>query len=302
MKVFVSYNHRQAHWVWDRLKPCLEAGGSEVLIDGNRFRAGRTVIAQMDVVQDQADVHVLVLSEDYVKSRYCLHEMHRAIAKDPGFERRVVIPVLLDACLLPEKIRCPDVAYVDLRNELDEHQWHLLMQGCGAELGESPSSWLRAKNEIIRWLGRKQSVNLVVGPGVKWRPLVEHVRQTAVKDLKYLDLEDPAIASRRGLLQQILMAWGVQAELPAPPEDLVSFGHHVRKLSLLPLVLAHFDLVPHRHKEYDVDLFAALRHLIMIKKKLVLLIQSRTPLTALLPSTHPLSAIEVMTTELKGRP
>ena len=29
--VFVSYSHKQGDWVWDRLVPCLRAGGANVL-------------------------------------------------------------------------------------------------------------------------------------------------------------------------------------------------------------------------------------------------------------------------------
>ncbi len=45
-KVFISYSHQQEEWVLQRLKPCLDAGGAEVLIDAERFRAGRTLVAE----------------------------------------------------------------------------------------------------------------------------------------------------------------------------------------------------------------------------------------------------------------
>lgn len=56
-KTFVSYCHRQGDWVWERLVPCLKAGGAEALIDRERFELGRAVIGQMDALQDQADKH-----------------------------------------------------------------------------------------------------------------------------------------------------------------------------------------------------------------------------------------------------
>jgi hypothetical protein len=39
--VFISYSHQQGEWVWNALVPCLKAGGAEVLIDRERFEAGR---------------------------------------------------------------------------------------------------------------------------------------------------------------------------------------------------------------------------------------------------------------------
>jgi len=79
--------------VHDKLEPCLKAGGAEVLIDHRRFVAGPTVVGQMDAAQDQAERHVLVLSEEYLASAMCRHEMERAIALDPKFSRQLVLPV-----------------------------------------------------------------------------------------------------------------------------------------------------------------------------------------------------------------
>jgi hypothetical protein len=55
MRIFISYSRQQEGWVWDRLQPCLGAGGADVLIDRERFVVGKAVVGQMDTVQDQAD-------------------------------------------------------------------------------------------------------------------------------------------------------------------------------------------------------------------------------------------------------
>ncbi|MDD5320114.1 MAG: hypothetical protein PHD43_05775 [Methylococcales bacterium] len=68
------------------------------------------------------------------------------------------------------------------------------------------------------------------------------------------------------------------------------------------VALSHFDLAAHRDY-YDVDLFAALKFLVMEnERKLTLLVQSRTAFGALLPKNHPLSEIDIKTVELRGKP
>lgn len=67
-----------------RLVPYVEAGGAEVLIDRERFKAGKNLIGQMDATQDKAQVHVLLFSPDYLSSPNCLHEMERAVVGDPS--------------------------------------------------------------------------------------------------------------------------------------------------------------------------------------------------------------------------
>jgi hypothetical protein len=56
-KVFVSYSWKQGPLVWDRLVPVLRASGIEILIDRERFIAGKDVLGQMNKIQDQADRH-----------------------------------------------------------------------------------------------------------------------------------------------------------------------------------------------------------------------------------------------------
>ncbi|MEP7013012.1 MAG: toll/interleukin-1 receptor domain-containing protein [Acidobacteriota bacterium] len=138
-KVFVSYSHLQEDWVVDRLVPVLRAGGAEVLIDREVFGAGRSLIGQMDATQDQADVHLLVLSPDYLASPMCRHEMDRAIALDPKFERGVVVPVLRVATPLPVSISGPNPLYADLADDGNVSAWDLVLKGVGADRPVAPT-------------------------------------------------------------------------------------------------------------------------------------------------------------------
>jgi hypothetical protein len=143
MKVFVSYSHAQSDWVRNRLVPCLEAGGAEVLIDWKLFTAGRTVLGQMDSTQDWAEKHILVLSAEHLASPMCVHEMHCALALDPGFVRDIMVPVQRDDAAVPAAIKSS--LYVDLRDDTRADQWELLLQACGASLvAAAPDCWRRA--------------------------------------------------------------------------------------------------------------------------------------------------------------
>jgi hypothetical protein len=300
-RVFISYRHSDGAWVWNRLTPCLEAGGAEVLIDRQRFQAGIAVAGQMDATQDHADVHVLVITKEYLESDYCRHEMDRAVALDADFQHGIVVPVRRDDHRpWPRKITKSNPLYVDLRNDADTGQWELLLRACGADLGTTAPAWLTARDEVVKWLKRNESVNLVVGRRVKWQPLIDHIRQTALPDLKHVDLQTGFVAARPGLLTGILRQYGIDTSLPSKPDDLVAFDRFLESLPRGRLALTHFDLAgtPERQQEYGIDLFAALRHLTMTKKKLILLIESHRAFATLLPPNHPLSEIDVKTVEL----
>ncbi len=302
-KVFVSYNHQQRAWVWDRLAPCLKAGGAEVLIDRERFEVGEPVVGQMNAIQDQADKHLLVLSPEYVNSKYCRHEMNRALKGVKSQPGRVV-PVLRHTCNLPKAFSgWNPLLYADLQDDQQADPWNRLLQQCDATcLGASAPDWLAARDGIVRYLQRNQSVNLVVQGHVNWRGLIDHIAHDHLADLAVVNLEDPDTTSRRGLLTTIGTALGARAALPDEPRDLAAFSDYLKARSPVARVtLTHFDLAPFR-PYYDVDLFASLRYWIMDARKVVILAQSRTPFGTLLPRPHPLSDIDIKTVELHQQP
>src|SRR6185436_10288262 len=110
-----------------------------------------------------------------------------------------------------------------------------------------------------------------------------------------VDLNWPSTASRRGLLQQILMEVGVAATLPAQPpnEDLVAFAEAMTtRVMPARLALLHFERAADPARAYGIDLFVALRELVSTQRKLRLLVQSRTPFPELMLKEHSLSPLE----------
>jgi hypothetical protein len=302
--VFVSYSRHQGGWVRDRLVPALRAGGAGVIIDFEVFPAGRPVVQSMDEWQDRADVNLLVLSPQYLASPFCVHEMNRAVARDPAFAAGVVVPVMRVECPLPDPIRVPNPLFVDLRDDQDPKQWDLLLRACGASLGVSAPYWLEVRDQVrCSLFERNRSVNLQVFGDVPWRPLVRNVREHAgangLPDLGEVDLEDPATYSRRGLVQEIFNAIKAPVTAPKKPEDLVELGKVLKGRGLTRLALTHFDCAADR-RDYGKELFRALRHWVMQRRELVLLIQSRTPFGDLLPKNDPGSVLYLETTEMRG--
>ena len=135
---------------------------------------------------------------------------------------------------------------------------------------------------------------------VAWRELILHLARDHFLDLTTVDLQDGKTVSRRGLVSEILRRLGYTGTVPPVPEDLSELARAIEGHRVSRVAVTHFDLAAHR-ADYDVNLFSALRHVIMESRKLVLLIQSRQPFASLLPRGHPLSDIDIRTVEIKGR-
>lgn len=296
-KVFISYSHQQGDWVWDRLVPVLKAGGAEVLIDRERFTAGRALVGQMDATQDTAEVHVLVFSPDYLASAACVHEMERAVACDPRFEKGIVVPVKRVDVTLPASISNPNPLYVDLTGDASL-PWARLLGACGANLGTEAPAWIAARDETWRFLNRGQSVNLILNFTINSQEFLADL-QRLIPNLAHVNLEKPSTASRRGLIAEILRVFGISVPLPPEPEDLVEFDRALLGRPKSLLALTNFDLAAFR-PTYGIDFFAALRYLVFDSRQLVLLVQSQRPFVTLLPAGHPLSEFNLLTVDLRS--
>jgi TIR domain len=287
MKVFVSYSHQQSDWVRCDLVPVLEAGGAEVLVDYKLFKAGRTVIGQMDGTQDQADYHVLCLTAAYHGSDMCLHELRRGVTADPAFQQGRVLPLRLDQAPLPPEIVRPNPLWLDFRDPRQPEPWGLLLQGCGADLGCAATAWIEARNGVGRELARHKSVNLVLPTaGVRWLGLISDLKSRICADLAIVDLHDGRTEYRDGLLSRILAELGGSARrLPRRPNDLSEFTDRMLALRRKTRVcIQHFDEVQHRSKSSDIGFFKGLRWLVTHEERpLTLLVTSRVPVSVLQP-------------------
>lgn len=303
MSVFLSYCHAQADWVRTRLLPCLKAGGVEVRIDVERFRSGVALERQMDAEQDASDKHLLVLSTEYLASKACQREMKRAIAKDRGFRNGIVIPVRRAPCALPPSITIPNPLWIEMIDDRQPAPWARLLADCGADLGTSALTWLQARDEAARQLQNGDSFNFVVRDGVKtraWEALLADV-QDIVGGLPRVDLASATAGSRSWLVRDMLEALGLSRAVPERPNDLPTLAQAVKADAGRWLGLTRFHHVP-AHADLDDELFIALRDLVQLKKHLRVAIQSRVPLSALLPPLPIGSEFELPVVELRSQP
>jgi hypothetical protein len=303
MKVFISYSHAQGEWVLDRLVPCLKAGGAEVVIDVERFRAGGGVYRQMDAAQDQAERHVLVLSAAYLASPPCQREMLRAIARDPKFEHSMVLPVRRDDASLPDPIKVPDPLYVDLRDDTKSAPWALLLRECDASLGTAAPNWLAARGEVRKKLDDLRSVNFIVAHGVKWLELIADITARPGKSFPLIFMNAGEAVKRNTLIETILGAIGAPSALRRPSDDLQALSRAIQQRTFTSLGFLNFDFVQGR-RGYDKDLHGALRYLVRDAKprRLQLLVQSHAPFSELLPGREFTSEDFLEPVDLRSQP
>jgi hypothetical protein len=295
-KVFVSYSRKQAAWVRDCLVPVLRAGGADVLIDAERFRLGHRVIGEMNSTQDQAERHLLCLSDDYLASDYCRHEMDRALAVDPH-GAGIALPLRLNGVTVPDPLESR--LYGDFTDETRSEPWAKLLAACDADLGIDAPRWLAARDQTLTYLERDQpqSVNLVVRVRhARWKGLLTDIMDRLDREIPWIDLEDGVTTTRPDFLNEILAGLGIRRQV-RESHDLVDFSRIIREEEHPAVVaLVHFERI--ERFQDDIDLAAVFRNLIMERRKLVLLVQSHDPFAKLLPKAHKLSDIDIKTVEL----
>ncbi|MGH7494308.1 MAG: toll/interleukin-1 receptor domain-containing protein [bacterium] len=109
--LFISYSHRNKDWVQAWLLPELEGAGIKVCIDFRDFQPGVPMLHEMERAVIQSRKTLIVLTPDYLKSQPAAFETILVQATDPAAQYRRLIPLLLEPCELPLRIR--QLAYID---------------------------------------------------------------------------------------------------------------------------------------------------------------------------------------------
>ncbi|XP_073328941.1 uncharacterized protein [Pagrus major] len=92
--VFISYSSTDYRWTHSLINQ-LESCGLQVCYHERDFTPGRTVLENMsDCIQESQKV-LLVLSPEFVRSRWCLLEANMSLFRD-CLERKPIVPVLLE--------------------------------------------------------------------------------------------------------------------------------------------------------------------------------------------------------------
>ncbi|XP_026221842.1 uncharacterized protein LOC113166096 isoform X4 [Anabas testudineus] len=92
--VFISYSSTDYRWTHSLINQ-LESCSLQVCYHERDFTPGRTVLENMsDCIQHSQKV-LLVLSPEFVRSRWCLLEANMSLFRD-CLERKPIVPVLLD--------------------------------------------------------------------------------------------------------------------------------------------------------------------------------------------------------------
>ena len=102
--VFISYSHGDATWVWDWLRPQLEAAGLHVCLDRRDFDVGVPSLVNMERAVDHSRHTLLVLTPAWVASEWAAFEELLTQTADPAGRRRRLLPLLLQPCQPPRHI------------------------------------------------------------------------------------------------------------------------------------------------------------------------------------------------------
>lgn len=170
---------------------------------------------------------------------------------------------------------------------------------------------MQSLKSVVRFLERKESVNLLVRGDVEWKTFIDGVckamRSSPFGDPITIDFESANTMRLRGFLQQILDGLAERTSHSArdttcwrlsgnATDDLMTFSEILESVEYTVIVLLHFHYIKER-VEYNIDFFRTLRNLTNTKRKLGLLAQTRQPFAELTPD-DPMSRIDMKTVEL----
>jgi hypothetical protein len=103
--VFISYSHRDQAWVTRWLVPGLKRAGLTVCLDAESFEPGAPLLTEMERAVLESRKTLLVLTPNYLRSRWAEFENILVQTIDPAARARRVIPLRLGRCQVPLRFR-----------------------------------------------------------------------------------------------------------------------------------------------------------------------------------------------------
>jgi hypothetical protein len=128
--VFISYSSKDGEWVQNTLLPALERAGLRVYIDFRDFEVGTPSLVNMERGVERSRHTLVVLTPNWIDSEWTEFESLLVGTADPAGRRRKLIPLMLEECELPPRIRM--LTYVDFTQGNLDLSWQRLLRGLGA--------------------------------------------------------------------------------------------------------------------------------------------------------------------------
>lgn len=117
MPIFISYSHQDKKFV-DRFAEQLVRNRVYVWLDRWELHVGDSITSRVEDAITNASALLVILSSASVESSWCKREINSGLMRELEERRVVVLPVLLEDCIIPLFLR--DKIYADFRGNFDE--------------------------------------------------------------------------------------------------------------------------------------------------------------------------------------
>ncbi|MBI5652988.1 MAG: toll/interleukin-1 receptor domain-containing protein [Chloroflexi bacterium] len=120
--VFISYSNKDTEWVEKILIPYLDSHGIKAFTD-RKFKGGSLSIEQMASSIENSKYTIAVMTKNFMTSEWTRIETAMAQTLNPDASERKLVPILLEDCDIPLRLRV--LHYRDLRNN---EEWDQLIE------------------------------------------------------------------------------------------------------------------------------------------------------------------------------
>ncbi|MGA9774203.1 MAG: TIR domain-containing protein [Blastocatellia bacterium] len=102
---FISYSSKDINWVHEKLLPSLEQNKLRICIDRRDFKIGTPSLVNMEEAVRKSRKVLLILTPNWVESEWTIFESLLIQVLDPIGHARHIVPVLVEKCLLPVRLK-----------------------------------------------------------------------------------------------------------------------------------------------------------------------------------------------------